>query len=140
MDFGAACTSCHDTDGMAVENVGFAPPSPHDGTPEAGTTIRCRQCHVFVKTEGLFVKNTFAGLQQDLRTGGRLYPGAPPTIPHKIIMRENCVACHAGPAAREEIRTSHPERTRCRQCHVPVTTRGTFASGSDTGEEGLDEP
>ena len=26
----------------------------------------------------------------------------------------------------EELRTDHPERTRCRQCHVPVTTRATF--------------
>jgi cytochrome c-type protein NapB len=43
-------------------------------------------------------------------------------------MRENCAACHAGPAAREEIRTSHPERTRCRQCHVEVTARSEFDS------------
>jgi cytochrome c-type protein NapB len=54
-------------------------------------------------------------------------------------MRENCAACHTGPAAREEIRTSHPERTRCRQCHVPVTTREIFTHGSDAGEEGLHE-
>ena len=60
--------------------------------------------------------------------GGRLYDGAPPTIPHKILMRENCSACHAGPGARAEILTTHPERTRCRQCHVPVTTRDGILS------------
>jgi cytochrome c-type protein NapB len=38
-------------------------------------------------------------------------------------MRENCAACHSGPGARAEIITTHPERVRCRQCHVPVTTR-----------------
>jgi hypothetical protein len=41
-------------------------------------------------------------------------------------MRENCAACHTGPAAREEIRTTHPERIRCRQCHVPVGSRTEF--------------
>jgi cytochrome c-type protein NapB len=140
MDFGAACAACHDDQGIAVEGVGFAPPSPHEGTPEAGVTARCRQCHVFVETDRLFVENTFAGLEQDLRPGSRLYPGAPPTIPHKILMRENCSACHAGPAAREEIRTTHPERIRCRQCHVPVTTREVFAPGATGGEEDPEEP
>ena len=42
------------------------------------------------------------------------------------IVRANCVACHSGPAAREEIRTTHPERVRCNQCHVPVETVELF--------------
>lgn len=121
--FGASCSTCHDKQGLAVEGVGYAPASPHDDTGNAAATTRCRQCHVFVLDEGLFVKSTFEGLPQDLRPGSRLYPGAPPTIPHQILMRENCAACHTGPGARAEIVTSHPERTRCRQCHVPVTTR-----------------
>ena len=65
---------------------------------------------------------------QDLSAGDRASGGAPPRIPHRILMRENCGSCHDGPAAREEIRTSHPERTRCRQCHVPVAGTGTFSS------------
>jgi hypothetical protein len=73
------------------------------------------------------VASDFQGLPQDLRSGGRLHNFAPPTIPHKMLMRENCLACHSGPAAREEIRTSHPERERCRQCHVPVTTTARFS-------------
>ena len=44
-------------------------------------------------------------VRQDLRQGKRLNALAPPPIPHKPFMRENCVACHSGPAAREEIRT-----------------------------------
>jgi len=88
---------------------------------------------VFVNQIGVFVANEFVGLQQDMRTGGRLNPISPPTIPHRVLMRENCVACHSGPAAREEIRTTHPERTRCRQCHVEVRVRGEFESQLGAG-------
>ena len=80
-----------------------------------------------------FVVNNFVGLEQDLRRGPRLNPLAPPTIPHKTFMRENCTACHSGTAAREEIRTPHPERQRCRQCHVPIVNRTVFASPSGPG-------
>ena len=41
-------------------------------------------------------------------------------------MRENCLACHTGPAVRQEIATTHPERSRCRQCHVEETSRSEF--------------
>ncbi len=91
---------------------------------------RCRQCHIFAATDGSFVGNEFSGLRQDLRRGSRLNSVAPPTIPHKIFMRENCAACHSGPAAREEIRTTHPERTRCLQCHLQVTTTARFSSAT----------
>ncbi len=144
--FGMACVSCHNLEGVAVEGVGYAPPSPHDKTLGMSAVSRCQQCHVFAGTDQVstgnkvanhtvasntvasrpFVGNTFAGLRQDLRPGRRLHPHAPPTMPHKTLMRENCTACHAGPAAREEIRTSHPERPRCTQCHVSVETRSTF--------------
>jgi nitrate reductase cytochrome c-type subunit len=136
--FGMSCDACHNVRGLSLPGVGFAPASPHEGTAKAGATTRCRQCHVFVTAEGLFVANEFVGLEQDLRAGIRATPGAPPTIPHRTLMRENCVACHDGPGAREEVRTSHPERWRCRQCHVPVTTREVFEStlGEDlTGVE-----
>lgn len=128
-DFGITCTECHNLEGMEVAGVGYAPPSPHQGTLGMSAVSRCRQCHVFALTEDTFAGNTFAGLRQDLRHGGRLNDLAPPTIPHKTFMRENCIACHTGPAAREEIRTSHPERPRCVQCHVAVTTRTTFVRG-----------
>ena len=125
-NFGMTCTECHDLKGMEVEGVGFAPPSPHEKTLGMSAFSHCRQCHVFSLADGEFMANTFAGLRQDLRRGARLNPFAPPTLPHKVFMRENCVACHSGPAAREEIRTDHPERPRCSQCHVQVETRATF--------------
>ena len=125
-DYGIDCTSCHATEGIEVEGVGFSPPLPHGDTQGLSEESRCRQCHVFAVTDELFVESEFVGLRQDLRVGRRLHVHAPPTIPHKVFMRENCVACHSGPAAREEIRTSHPERVRCRQCHVAVTTLTEF--------------
>ncbi len=129
-NFGMTCTECHDLEGMEVEGVGFAPPSPHDATLGMSAFSRCRQCHVFSQTDSEFTGNAFAGLRQDLRRGARLNPFAPPTLPHKTFMRENCIACHSGPAAREEIRTDHPTRPRCRQCHVSVETRTTFQGGN----------
>ena len=125
-DFGIECLGCHTQEGMEVEEVGFAPPMPHETTAGLSAVSRCRQCHVFAQTDAIFVAGSFVGLRQDLRQRGRLDENAPPTIPHRTFMRENCAACHTGPAAREEIRTSHPERVRCRQCHVPVATRSIF--------------
>jgi cytochrome c-type protein NapB len=132
-NFGMTCTGCHNEQGMAVDEVGFAPPLPHEATDGMGATDRCRQCHVFQQMVPEFVANSFEGLRQDLRRGPRLNPLAPPTIPHKTFMRENCTACHSGVAAREEIRTAHPERQRCRQCHVPSVNRSEFVSLSGPG-------
>ena len=131
-----SCTACHNAEGQAVDGLGFAPASPHGDGPEAGGTTRCNQCHVYVTTDDEFVESEFVALRQDLAPGGRATSGAPPTIPHRLLMRENCAACHTGPAAREEIRTSHPERVRCRQCHVPVSTHDTFESGSTVPMDG----
>ncbi len=123
---GAACISCHNAEGIAVPDLGFAPPMPHGTTAGMSTSSRCQQCHVFQRGEEPWVGNTFAGLRQDLRRGQRAGDLAPPVIPHKIFMRENCVACHSGPAAREEVRTSHPERVRCQQCHLEQRTTDSF--------------
>lgn len=125
--FGAACASCHDEQGVEVPGVGFAPPSPHERTLGLSAISRCTQCHVESGARPAFDDNGFVGLAQDLRHGTRLNPLAPPTIPHRLFMRENCRACHSGPAAREEIRCSHPERSRCLQCHVPQAEGPAFA-------------
>jgi nitrate reductase cytochrome c-type subunit len=124
--FGMACISCHTSTGMEVPGTGFAPPMPHEMTGGISAIGNCRQCHVFRESDEVFVANDFVGLRQDLRPGARYYGGAPPVMPHPVFMRENCLACHSGPAAREEIRTSHPERVNCRQCHVPAVTREMF--------------
>jgi len=116
--FGVACQDCHDADGSPVADLGYAPPNPHLLTPGLGETARCEQCHVFQQSDGLFTASVFEPLRQDLRRGERWWEHAPPLIPHGLLLRENCLACHAGPAAREEIRCTHPERPRCLQCHL----------------------
>jgi len=126
-DFRMTCTGCHKEDGLSLPDVGFAPPMPHELTRGLSAMSNCRQCHVFQRTFGLFRSSTFAGLRQDLRRGRRFHDFAPPVLPHPVFMRENCLACHTGPAAREEIRCSHPERPRCLQCHVPRQTTEEFA-------------
>jgi cytochrome c-type protein NapB len=128
--FGADCISCHQTEGIEVPGVGFAPPSPHAATAGMSAMSRCNQCHVFAETDELFVENGFAGLRQDLRAGQRMADNSPPVVPHRIFMRENCNACHSGRSAREEIRTPHPERARCQQCHVEQATTELFARTS----------
>lgn len=126
-NFGMGCMNCHTERGMSVPQVGFAPPMPHEITDGLSAVSRCTQCHVFRETDETFRGSGFVGLEQDLRTGDRAHLLAPPVLPHPIFMRENCVACHTGPAAREEIRCDHPERPRCTQCHLPRLTGEEFS-------------
>lgn len=116
-----SCVTCHDADGSAIDGVGVAPASPHGATGADGAFRRCLQCHVPATSVPLLVASRFTGLAQGPWKGSRATPGAPPTIPHPLQLREACLTCHDGPGARAEIRTTHPERTRCRQCHVPDT-------------------
>lgn len=126
-EMGVACTECHDETGLAVAGLGFAPPMPHGRTLGLSEESRCRQCHASRATDDVFRPSTFAGLAQDLRPGARGHDEAPPVLPHPVFLRENCAACHSGPAAREEIRTAHPERSNCRQCHAEATVATAFA-------------
>tara|TARA_R110002126_G_scaffold27665_18_gene92880 strand:- start:1338 stop:1682 length:345 start_codon:yes stop_codon:yes gene_type:complete len=112
---------------MSVAGVGFAPPSPHALTGGLSDGSRCNQCHVFRETDELFVSSSFEGWRPDGLHGKRAHENAPPVMPHPLQLRENCLACHSGPAAREEIRTTHPERSNCKQCHVQGTVTTTFA-------------
>jgi cytochrome c-type protein NapB len=123
---GSGCLNCHTERGLDLPGVGFSPPMPHETTKGMSAFSNCNQCHVYRATRDLFAESTFVGLRQDLRRGRRLHSLAPPVLPHALFMRENCRACHTGPAAREEIRCSHPDRIRCLQCHVPRTTTGEF--------------
>jgi nitrate reductase cytochrome c-type subunit len=127
-NFNIRCTQCHQQRGLEVPGIGFAPPAPHENTLPPGPFSRCNQCHIFKQTDKMFVDNSFEPLRQDLRAGRRLNELAPPVIPHMVFMRENCFACHDGPAAREEIRTPHPERTNCRQCHVETMADTQFVA------------
>lgn len=117
----AECMACH---GDGVEITGdLAVPMSHD------YMANCTQCHVpetgSIPTaddryDELPVDNRFAGLAR-FGQGDRAYPGAPPTNPHPENMREDCLSCH-GPMGRPGIRTTHPEKTNCTQCHAPSAT------------------
>jgi nitrate reductase (cytochrome), electron transfer subunit len=120
--FGTACLACHGDGGWVPGFAAYTPVTPH---PEL---ISCRQCHV-----PSLARPTSAAAAGDARVRGSVsdwrttappalrgavMPGSPPPIPHGLEMRENCRACHAGPAAVDELRTTHPERVSCRQCHA----------------------
>ena len=112
---GAACTTCHTDIGKKVVNLGFAPANPHG---DRGDLQNCRQCHVFIQSDEQFAANDFQGLRKKSLKGERLFASAPPSIPHPVVMRSNCLACHTGQSARPEILCSHPERVNCAQCHI----------------------
>lgn len=129
---GASCLSCHDGRGVFVPEYGFAPPSPHKETKGMGSA-RCEQCHAFQVEKGVFRANTFQGATSPPLPAPRMYRGAPPVIPHPVFMREACLSCHDGPGAREPIRTSHPERSRCLQCHARTDATGAVFARAPAG-------
>jgi len=104
------CLVCHEA-GMDLGEDGLAPTTPH---PER---VSCQQCHVEqLEPETLLVSNSFVGWRYP-PAGTRAYPGAPPTIPHLLNGRENCLGCH-GDLGGSPIKTPHADRVNCRQCHV----------------------
>jgi len=104
----AACLGCH---GQA----GTRTPHPQH--------TNCMQCHVAAENpfgESVDLPaNTFAGLAPPRS----LVPAAaetPPSMPHRLTLRENCLACHDPDGMYESLRTPHPERVNCVQCHLPL--------------------
>lgn len=108
---GRTCLACHADGGWVPKLDAYAPVTPH---PELTS---CVQCHVPAAASSLFRATTFARAARPA-IGQAALPGSPPAIPHDLQMRDNCLACHAGPSAVREIRTTHPERINCRQCHA----------------------
>jgi len=123
-----ACLACHEDGGYVPEYNAYTPVTPH---PEMGN---CRQCHVVQVAEGLFVSTEWTQPALPKR-GQQSIPGGPLQIPHPMQFRENCLACHAGPQAVVEIRSSHPERENCLQCHVVDREVPPFKSQIDTRME-----
>lgn len=113
---GKGCLQCHGNGGYVDQFKAFAPVTPH---PEM---LNCRQCHVPTKTTGVFKESNFKK-EKFPTTSQTAMPGSPPVIPHPIMMRENCMSCHAGAGARKDIRVTHADRINCRQCHVPNTAK-----------------
>lgn len=115
---GKGCLGCHRDGGFVPSLKAYAPVTPHPDLEN------CRQCHVPQEKETLFAGgNKWEKISAPM-VKQEAMPGAPPPIPHSLQMRGNCVACHGGPGAVAEIRTPHPERSNCRQCHVPTEEHG----------------
>lgn len=113
------CAACHVKGGFVPKLNAYAPVTPHPGF------TNCVQCHVPQRSEVLFRENDWASVKKPEVLQAAL-PLGPPPIPHALEMRENCLACHFGPSSREDIRSPHPERGNCRQCHVPRLTDEVF--------------
>lgn len=86
----------------------------------------CLQCHVpELKVHASPVASTLVGSGNSFEpipfggVGTRAWPGAPPTRPHTLAMRTRCSSCH-GVAGHPGLRTSHPERQNCEQCHAGI--------------------
>jgi cytochrome c-type protein NapB len=119
---GNTCLGCHTDGGYVPVFKAYAPITPH---PQMEN---CRQCHVPQNESPLFAGMNWQKMPRPAIDQEAL-PGGPPPIPHALEMRENCLACHAGPGAVAEIRTPHPERVNCRQCHVPAEETDVFDRG-----------
>lgn len=113
----APCLGCHRNGGYVPQFQAFAPITPH---PELTS---CNQCHVEAAERPLFRETRFVAASAP-PINQEMLAGAPPPIPHGLDMRNSCHACHASPAAPKEIRTDHPERVNCRQCHAAVVENG----------------
>jgi cytochrome c-type protein NapB len=116
----SACNSCHGEDSNLV--IGGKRPAEISHP----WITNCTSCHV--PADGLrqltapaetrlVIGNSFLG-KSSAGHGPRAYGTAPPTMPHAVWMRQNCMTCH-GPGREQAIRTSHPERQNCLQCHAP---------------------
>lgn len=122
------CLECHGSHDSG------APKMPHKPLPN------CRQCHVPQEDVPLFKSNRFHG-GGDPRGGARLAKGSPPMMPHRVFMREDCLACHGEEARGDILHTPHPQRIRCQQCHLeqrPEATRfppGRKAEGQGRGRK-----
>lgn len=137
------CRTCHQRGGYSRRFAAYVPLTPHAdrgmcvqchvgvdavigaSSPAADPNTRCAICHpasgglpspdakvTWPTTVWPVVPATIAGRD-------------PPMIPHDLPFRENCLTCHAGPAAAAEIRTGHPERLDCRECHLAADPGAT---------------
>jgi nitrate reductase (cytochrome), electron transfer subunit len=121
----ADCLACHGSGGWTEELKRHTPITPH---PEQ---TACRQCHVGMTEVTLFTDIDWMSIPPP-RLGRSELPGGPTPIPHNLQMRENCMACHVGPATVSAIRVEHPSRGNCRQCHVPDSGAEPYERKSDS--------
>jgi cytochrome c-type protein NapB len=136
-----ACKTCHERGGYSERFAAYVPLTPHPemgmclqchvgdeaasgiSLPSGDPNSRCPQCHGSGGPPRAYVNSTLDWQTTAWPQVPRREPDrSPPPIPHDLQSRGNCLSCHAGPGAVAEIRTTHPERADCRQCHVTPDT------------------
>lgn len=145
-----SCQTCHLRGGWVARFGTYAPVTPHPENssclqchlpqdilvgrelPTVGDSIACQQCHVDPDAP----LETFVELDWETtswpETNLQALLDSPNRIPHDFQTRSNCLACHSGPGAVIDLRTDHPERANCRQCHVQASEVGeTFPAAPD---------
>lgn len=119
------CLQCHAKENRIERRQQAIAPVPH------AEYSQCTQCHVKADPSAtpFGAANAFVGLDLPGK-GSRAHPLAPPTVPHKTFMRDNCLSCH-GPTGLWRIKSKHPHRSQCLQCHAPEAKQDyTRPSGS----------
>jgi cytochrome c-type protein NapB len=138
------CKTCHERGGYSQRFGAYVPVTPH---PEMGMCLQCHVGDAQLMSNPLPATDPNARCRQCHAPGVKRWrdssldwsplpwpdlparTGAPPPIPHSLQLRGNCLACHSAPSAVAEIRTPHPERSNCRQCHVEGNLKaGEFGS------------
>ena len=108
-----SCLDCH-RDGMRIGDR-VARPMAHAELGE------CLQCHVESAHRefgpGAAPVTSFEGARSGGGSAETLPLGMPPPMPHGLVMRGRCLSCH-GEYGYEGLRTTHPRRAQCVQCHV----------------------
>jgi cytochrome c-type protein NapB len=120
------CLACHQNGATIAGRR--APRMSHE------SYASCTQCHVSTQPRAgetspvtASPESTFTGLASPAR-GERAWPGAPPTIPHPTKMRGECGSCH-GTNGAPGMRSTHPYRQSCTQCHAPSAALDQRAAG-----------
>ncbi len=109
------CLACHQHGAKIGETI--APMMSH------ALLENCTQCHAEADNSRVTtlppfsVENEFVGARSP-GPGERAWPGAPPTVPHRTLMRSQCSSCH-GVAGLNGLKTPHLQRQSCSQCHAP---------------------
>ena len=130
-----ACNTCHQRGGYSPRFNAYVPLTPHPempaclqchvgrdevtgvSLPSLDPSTVCRQCHAPGAARWAESLVDWRPMARPSRTSPA-EDGGVPAINHDLFFRGNCLACHSGPSAVAEIRTTHPERADCRECHV----------------------
>ncbi len=110
------CLDCH----VYVTKLGEASADMQIPHPQF---FNCLQCHAPSLPGGnQQADNVWEGLEEPIE-GTRWSLASPPTIPHRIFLRGNCLSCHGPQNPDMRLKTPHPERASCLQCHAPDHNR-----------------